>query len=339
MTKLATMPDDSALERDDAAATVGHDVLECDAAGRDAAEETRAASNTSPQKPWRKRHPVLARAILYSLGIALGLGLYLMLEARKKSDAAHAIEVDSKFLENMPLLLAKDPTGRKLEFVIDEEFEGREVADHIGSRVERWRAIAFRSQKRYADAESALDRARALTSDAACLDAIALERAYVRLAEGDFERALDALGQPSLRPVTDPLNGLELVVRAGVLEKLGQRADAERALRSFVDATPDTLKRRPVRRAGGREWTSRGTIAIVFETLANFVSPSESLDIWKSLHKRAGRDYNVQLSCTRAFLKRGKQHLAERSWTLARDANPIEAAKVENKYAEYKQLR
>ena len=295
------------------------------------AMESPAGEASPPETPksWRKRHPVLARAILYTCGLALGLGLYLALQERKKDDRAYQVDVDILTLEALSVTQATDPSGRSLEKALDRDFSGRTLPDHVASREARWRAIAYRAQGRFKKAEEALDRAAGLTTDRSCRDAIAIERAYVRLAAKDAQGALDVLGPRSLRPVTDPLHALDVIVRSSAHRLAGRSAEALDVLNAFVESTPETLQRKPTRRAGGIEWTSVGAAAIVFETLAGQVSEDRSLELWTSIHKRAGSDYQTQYACTKAFLAADKRELAAKAWVIARTSSPTEAAKAE----------
>lgn len=151
------------------------------------------ASKTDPLSgqplPWRKRHPVLSRVVLYTLGAAIiGVGLGLLLERRRVDAADHAVYLHS-LLDGFDLTIGT-PGGRQIILdTLAEEYARRDIPPDVYQRVLR-------------------------------------VRAQIEAREGETEHALALLEEAEGIAGTDEIRRATRVERAGFLSSLGRDEEA-----------------------------------------------------------------------------------------------------------------
>lgn len=294
-------------------------------------------------RPWRKRHPVLSRTILYTLGLGLGVLLVVLWNDRKAEDDATAQEAIQKQIDGLGLVLAADPTGDRLLALLDEKFAADDLPVHARQRSLRWRAMGWRRKAETAETDAARRAAHeaadvayatalALELPAAERFALRLERAEALLVRKDLAGAREALPELAATPgVTAALMRQFVLAQLMRLEGAGPQACA--LLRSTLKGVRGPLPTEPDAYIGGREWTA-AQIAI---ELAAFVTsqdgrPSDA-DLWQHLCALAPSDYEAHKSAALGLLSLGSEDAALQSWRTARRLDPrlagIEAGRRE----------
>lgn len=279
-------------------------------------------------RPWRKRHPVLSRAILYTLGIGLAVLLVVLWSERQDDDRATELAAIQQQIDGLGLVLATDPTGDQLLAILDERFAGDDLPVLARERSLRWRAMAWRRKAETAETDAARDaahrKADAAHADAAALDlaaeerfALGLERTEALLVRQDLDGARAAL--PALERAPGVTAGLmRQFVQAQLLRLEGRTGDACDLLRATLQGVQGPLPREPDAYIGGREWT---TVQVAVE-LASFVTsqggePSD-VALWAHLRALAPEAYDVQRAAASGLAALGAEQQALAAWRSAR---------------------
>lgn len=279
-------------------------------------------------RPWRKRHPVLSRTILYTLGLALGVVLVVLYSERKDDDRATELEAIQKQIDGLGLVLAADPTGDQLLAILDEKFAGDDLPVHARQRSLRWRAMAWRRKAEtatsdeaaaaaFTHADAAFEAARDLDLAAGERFGLQLERTEALMLRKDLEGARAALPDlPQAPSVTAALMRQFLLAQLVRLES--GDAKACELLRATLGGIEGPVPTTADAYIGGREWT---TTEIAIE-MANFVTsqgnrPADAA-LWKRLRALAADDYEAQKAAARGLLALGSEDEAVAAWRTAR---------------------
>lgn len=237
-------------------------------------------------RPWRKRHPVLSRVLLFGIGGGLAALLLVLLSQRTEEDALTKLRGE---LQNMDIVLATHGGAERVLEILDENTAGLELPKDLAVKAGRYRAMALRNQWRRAQRpplsagpepraiEAVLEATAALDPEPLAKRALMLEWAEWRLEQEDPEGALDRLGRVRL-PAGSAwwLLGeqLRLVARAIGNEP---EAAADEVL-PLLDSLPRPLPAtgEPIR-VGGTQWMPQDVALVLIEK-------------GSALYRRLGRD-------------------------------------------------
>ncbi len=153
---------------------------------------------------WRKRHPVLSRAVLYTVGALVVAGIVVALRTRQRVDAQDRLDYLTARLGSLDVVLATGEGPAEVLRVLDDEFSGGDLPPALRQWALRLRAQALARSDRIDDALGVLEEARAVAVDPVADGALAVETAEIlgladRAAEGlSLLRAESAFGSPVL---------------------------------------------------------------------------------------------------------------------------------------------
>ncbi|MDA1195052.1 MAG: hypothetical protein O2894_07680, partial [Planctomycetota bacterium] len=263
---------------------------------------TELQPETADARPWRKRHPVLSRALLYVLGLGLAGLLYVRWQDRRAEDEATRIHTIQLQVDGLGLVLATDPEADRLLSLLDEKYAGTDLPAVTQGRVQRWRAAGWRRKYEIAADDAARDAARARVDAAfeaaAALDlpptertALALERAETLLARLDLKEARHQLGVAGVWQ--DPVQGLmATMLDAQALRLEGQPEAALEALRKALAGLPATPPTPSY--LGGRAWTVAQVAVEMLGFLTREGAQAADAPLWSRLRGLAPDDFEVQ---------------------------------------------
>lgn len=292
--------------------------------------------------PWRKRHPLLSRTLLYGLGCGLAVLILLLFTQRRDQDQAARLGALGAELDGMGLVLATDPTGTRVLELLDEKFPADAgLPVHLRGRALRWRAMAWRARASgaaaardtpgrelaYERADAALEACRALDLEPAERTALKLEWAESRLERRDVAAGIELLPAPEeLGTVPERLLRALLLAQARRLEGRQDQALALARTRVMDLEVPVDTKTKAY--VGGREWTAL-EVAVELAAFATHVaqSPADGT-LWTRLRLAAPQDYAVQAAAARGLEQLGLADDALTAWRAARrlDADLAAAA-------------
>jgi hypothetical protein len=279
----------------------------------------------APGMPWRKRHPVVARVLLYALGGALAALLGVLFVRREQEDRVRDREALARELDDLALVHALDPDGSQVLRLLQQRFSAPDLPVTMRGRALRWRALALRKRGDRAGVEAALAEADALDLPPGERTALALERAEARLEDGDAAGAFAALPPPGPDPA-DPLSLLRELLLAQVRIARGEEAsDVARDLRARLEALPTPLPEGPASYVGGRPWSPAEVATVLVEVLARVPGGTDA-GPWRQLARLAPGDVQAQLSAARGLATQGLGEEARGALARARALDPALAA-------------
>lgn len=274
--------------------------------------------------PWRKRHPVFSRVLLYALGIGLvALLVHLFLE-RQKVDEQDRISALAQELDALATLHLLDPEGTLVLEALDDRFSGDDLPTKVQGRALRWRAMAHRKRGEPAEMEAALKKAAALDLEVEERFALQLEWVEGLLAFSRTADAREQLPPAEERGVSEPLRLLRTFLHAQALRQAGEPDEASAVLEATYASLQPPLDPDVRMHVGGRDWNAPQVATVMSEWLAK-VPGRNALEIWRRLHLLAPRDFGAQRACALGFLGLDRQDEAEAAWRLARALDPREA--------------
>lgn len=291
-----------------------------------------------PTPSWRKRHPVLARVVLFGVGAGLVGTLLLQQERRREQDAQDRDQARRARLENLVVDYATDPSGATLLKALDEEFPPESVPAHLRALVLRWRGLALAAR---GDAE-ACDRAYSLAAmeDHSRRDAGALfvEWARARLELGDAEGALFLLDRPQIVN-TGPLGLVTATVRARARTRLGHGVEAQAQLERLLAELPVPLPLEPQDWICPIQWSWSDAATTATEELAALRRPEPlSAAQWERLAAQAPQHFEAQWKAALALEALGAAEPADRAWSRAVSLDPEFAAALLKREAGLREL-
>jgi hypothetical protein len=288
------------------------------------APEPGEAPRVSP-RGWRKRHPVLARVVLYAvlLGV-LVIPAVLWVQARERYLWAR--------VEQVSVEVELDHTGARALASLDKEFvewgflPNPALSDPLRARAERMRGVLARLRGDRAEVDRAFQHARELDPSPASAAAIDLEWARCVLDMGDRIRALVILQGPRSTDLT-------LALLHDLL---------------LAQATPSTVVDDPERRRldGPLGGTPLPPGPEVWYLLAPWRPAMVALEatrwlaeglpagspvlprLWRRLLELAPADPEILLQTTEALLAAGDTASARSAWRNLRSVDPKAAERA-----------
>lgn len=286
--------------------------------------------------PWRKRHPVLSRAILYALGLGIIAVLMHLYQARQAVDEQDRAQALAEELDALSLVHLMDRDGTLVLKLLDEKFMDPGLPVQVRARALRWRALALRKRPDPAPVEAALEAAAALDIAPDERSALKLEWAEARLARGDVEGALAVLPAQAVVAHLPPLALLRAVLHAQAEDQAGRASSGSAALEATLASLSAPLDPDVRVYVGGRDFTAAEVATIATEVLAAFddapLDGAVSLygvnaaRAYQRLVRLGPQDYGALIASTRAFLGLGLESDARAAWALARRADPRQAS-------------
>lgn len=277
-----------------------------------------------PELPWRKRHPVLSRSILYVLGACVVGGLVLLFLQRQAEDRRTRDESLLQELDALGVVLAADPTGDTVLRVLDEGFSAPDLPPRVRAHALRWRAMALRRKQDHQGVEAALQEAAGIAVSRQERAALQLEWAEARLEGGDAEGALDVL--PNQRDTAGrPMGLLQVRLWAQARAHLGHPEESRRAPREALEPLTRPLPDRPTDFVGGRPWTRAQAATVLTEYLVQ-VDEESATWAWRRLMALAPDDFDAQVAAARGLAVLSRREDALRAWHRAQALDPDQAA-------------
>jgi hypothetical protein len=288
------------------------------------------------QLPWRKRHPVISRTLLYGLGLGLAALLVVLLTDRKADDERTRIAALQAELDGLSLVLATDPTGDAVLGQLDAKFGEPGLPVITQGRALRWRAMAWRRKASVAQTEALRTEAHEQVERAlgAC-EALALtpdERVALQLewAEARLERE-DVDGAAAILPAatdltTVPSALLFTLLRSRIVQiREGKAAGAALVLRA-LDGLETPLSDEQEAYAGGRTWTAAEVAVELAYSLLGRAEPPQAIRAWNRLRAAAARMFFVQAAAAHGLTMLGAQDDALSAWRAAKSIDSRLAA-------------
>jgi tetratricopeptide (TPR) repeat protein len=183
--------------------------------------------------PWRKRHPVLARSLLYGGGLALAAVAGLLLLRRGEQDREDRLDYLAKRLDGLGLVFLQDPSGNEVRKVLDEEYADPALPAHLRQRALRLRGIVEGRAKSKPKSEDAFEQACAIEVGPRERGACLVEWAEARTSNGDPAGAIALLAREDA--VHDgPLGVLTAMSRAYAETERGRATEGATSLETAL---------------------------------------------------------------------------------------------------------
>ncbi len=285
-------------------------------------------------RPWRKRHPILSRSLLYGLGLGCAALLLVLFLGRREEDERVRTRALQEELDSLSLVMATDPSGDEVLRQLDEKFSDPDLPTLMRGRVLRWRAMAWRRKALRATGagrqeaqhaaeravEAALAKAEALPLDPAERVALHLEWAEGRLEHADVDGAMAILPEPTtLTTVTQGL--LYSLMRAQALRLAGKTSAGLQAADAALGALDRPVGTKAEDYVGGRLWSP---VQVAVE-LANFVGavgdPADAVATWNLLRAAAPASFETQVAAARGLAQGRAEADARSAWQTATSLN------------------
>ena len=265
---------------------------------------------------WRRRHPVLARGLLYGAGAVLIALAALALVARGKIDRQDRLDYLAARLDALDTVAAPDRSGDEIGKVLDEVFADPDLPDALRQRALRARAIQRLKQGDAVAACGDLDAAAELAAAPADREAIRLERAQVLISGERAEEAL-ALLDGLAAPTHPALAVWRILLGARALDVLGRGDEAVRALDGGLEALPRPLAHADAIVFSLTPWTPSEAAIQATKSLVDLAPRSLGAGPWLRLLGLAPRDLVAALEAAKALRRGGFEAEANRAWVWA----------------------
>lgn len=282
-------------------------------------------------RPWRKRHPVLARLLLYGLGLGLCALLLWLLLGRRAVDAEDRLDYLRARLETLTVVLQADAQGAEVLKVLDAEYGAPDLAPDVRSRALRLRGIVARNRKDAAGMNASYAEARRLLSRTPLVRVIETEWALCRVDLGDAAGARSLLGESVQGPLALPASegGMALALwqtflSAQVRAAEGDGDGARTALHVVLDGlVPPLPSDGPGLWLGLRSWQGADVAVEMSRWLAAGLpsgSPAAK-PIWIRLSKLGANSLDAQLLAAEGLALAGDRASARVAWKRALELN------------------
>jgi tetratricopeptide (TPR) repeat protein len=276
---------------------------------------------------WRRRHPVLARAVLYGLGLAVGGVLLWLFALRRGQDAEDQHALRWKRLEQLPLVIQMNPEAPEAVKVLDAEYADPALPAALRARAERMRGIIARNRKDRAAVDASFEQALAL--DPAAAEATRIEWALCLADLKDGPAAMKLL--LAARPTSLTLAlWLELAVAQAeaAYERPPEGAGLGRV--ALLGRAPTPLPNEAPVWLGLTEWTPAGVALETTRWKVLGVDPASEFatGCWRRLAELAPQDFEALLAATEGLLAGQDPEGARATWRLAQSADPGAAGKA-----------
>jgi hypothetical protein len=212
------------------------------------------AAAAAPAPGWRKRHPVLARAVLYGVGGAVFAVVLVLFLQRRGEDRDTQVDALEKQLASVDLVFAIPGGHAQVLALLDRDFSAPDLPAGLRQRVLRVRGLAHEKGEDLAAAESAFAAAEPLATGARDRAALLVEWAEARAFLGTPESALALLDRPDAAS-DGAIALLHARVRAFALARARRDEESRRVLAAALAAAPTPPPEGPVDHVGLRDWT------------------------------------------------------------------------------------
>ncbi|MGE0192021.1 MAG: hypothetical protein AB7T63_08250 [Planctomycetota bacterium] len=291
-----------------------------------------ADASSRDTRPWRLRHPVLSRSLLYGVGIALLVGLVMAWAGRRAADEADRHLALQKKLENLSIPLQQDPSGTVVLRALAEDYPLDGLPEDLRGLHHRMRALALVSAGRLDEAIEAGKQAIEAGPAGLARELARVEHARMLLRAERGEQALEGLGPaPSAATLSAP-GVLPMVLawraqaEATVAARAGRQDEAAGHLARAFRGLPDPVDPATELFFEGHDW-SAGEIAFALaRDLADLQDPSEAAGTWRRLLRIAPADARVAVEAAVGLEAAGAPTDAETALGRARDIDPVAAA-------------
>ena len=289
-----------------------------------------AMSTGTDNRPWRKRHPVLSRVVLFGIGALVVAGLWFAKQQREAEDRHVRLRGE---LESFDVIIWVPGGPEIVQQKLAADFGGDLPAD-LRAGALRWEAMALRHQARDGDEEAAArieptyEKAMALAPDADMRIGLMFERAEARLERDDAEGALALIGAADL-PQGGPWALMREHFSALAQALTGDPDEALRRIDAALDELEPPLALEPSVTAGGRTWNRPEIATVATERLALLYQRAgkNEAGIWRRLSALAAYDCPSQVICAKNLVRVGDDVGAATAWGRAVRAAPDEAAR------------
>ena len=288
--------------------------------------------------PWRKRHPVFSRMVLYVLGLLIIAGLVHLFLERQKVDEQDRLDALAHELDALATLHELDPDGTLVLEALDERFSDRDLPVQLQGRSLRWRALAHRKREAREPMEAAYEAAAALDLPPRERVAMGLEWAESRLAFRDREGALAVLPATEQTRAALPLDLLRTLLAAQALHQQGAEDEAARLLQEALDGLSAPLPADVRVYVGGRDWVASEVATVMTEWLARLPG-ADGYALSRRLRALGPTDFTALRVAASGFLAAGRTEEAAATWAEARALDAREADAVERQLPALQALR
>lgn len=285
-----------------------------------------APSAPLPAPGWRKRHPVLARVLLYAvlLGV-LVIPAVLWVQGRERYLWSR--------VEQISVEISIDPSGGRALKSLDDEFSewgifpNPALSDPLRARAERLRGVVARLTDHRAEMDRAFAHARDLDPAPTVAAATRLEWAKCLIDMGDLKAAKALLAGPRSNDLVLGLWHELLAVEAA--EPGG--ADAQRlSVEQALAVLPRPLPKGPEVWFLLAPWRPALVALEATHSLAAVMpAPNPGLaPLWTRLVDLAPDDADVLLPATEALVAAGHAQSAKRPWRNLKVVAPMAAERA-----------
>jgi tetratricopeptide (TPR) repeat protein len=271
---------------------------------------------------WRRRHPVVARLLLYSAFLAVGgLGVGLLL-ARRGLDREDRLRYLASRLDGLGLVYLQNPDGREALRVLDAEFSDPALPPNLRQRALRLRAVIHAHGGRKDEAERTFREADGIAVGPRDRGALLVEWAEARSQTGDPAGAISLLDRPDA--IRDGALGiLGAMSRAFAEESRGAREAGANGLEAVLEALPRPLPAGPEDFVATRPWTPAQAATDATALLVRMGGKVPGA--WSRLKSLAPKDFGAQAAAARGLEEAGQHAEAEEAWKAACACDPDEA--------------
>lgn len=274
--------------------------------------------------PWRLRHPVLSRSLLYGLGVVVLAGLVVVWMNRRALDDADQHLALQKKLENLSIPLQQDPSGTVVLRALDEDYPLASLPVDLRALHHRVRALALASSGRLDEAIAAGAAAVTAETSGVGRDLARLEHARMLLRAERDDEATSVLGDPPSDSASELLvRALWAQAQATAAVRKDQREQARGLLQGAWDRLPEPLSASGELFFEGHDWTGPEVVFALARDLADLQAPEAAAATWRRLLRVAPGDARVAVEAAIGLDAAGAPADAEAALGQAREIDPV----------------
>ncbi len=289
-------------------------------------------SEHADSRPWRKRHPVLSRVVLFGVGGALVAVMLLLWRQRIEEDRLRELR---GLVQSFDLLLVIESGPDQVLRTVAEKLSDPDLPLDLRIARERYTAMAIRRNVQlgrggdvaWGRIHAAFGKALELAGDRDTRNGLALEWAEAYLEQADVAGARRVLSKGEFGKEGPWALLRDQYLAIAEATELGPEAGAKR-LEQILAAWSPPLPLEPRVEAGGRRWNLPQIATITTERLARLYAElgRDPLPLWRRLSELVEKDAREQIICCKALMSIGADDDARRAWARAVKADPKEAA-------------
>lgn len=271
---------------------------------------------------FRKRHPVLARGLLFGLGGGAAALLLVLLSEREAVDRADRRAALQARIEMLPIAFAADRSGKVLwEALEAPDLAPKGLPAEFLPRVLRWRGLALAAQGRGEEADAAYGAAWMLDQPRREVGALLVEWASARLLLGRPEDALFLLDRSQVVG-SGPLGLLGVAVRSLAEARRGRAGEAAARLEAALAALDVPLPDEPRDWVCPVEWGWAEAAVTATEHLVDLRGEVRAPGAWVRLAALAPGHFEAQWKAARGLRTAGEPEAALQAWARAAALDP-----------------